>query len=283
MSHIAASATSLSALSLSTVCGAVAFYREEAVDLVTAVAIGAPSVVGARCGILIARRLSNDTNRLTFDILSTLLLPTHLVVQQMPPRDNKQASIPLHAAFGLVSGALSALMGVGGLPLTISYLTLATPLHHHVVQGTAMCSVLPAVLASAASHLAARAVPVRFPLFGRCHSRRRSASPPRPRRDPRSARTSVPPSPSASPSPTSETCTASASSSSAAAPPSQLVEVSFSAFGHPVPDLPPPGRPRDSIDGEARGDTYGWWRPTGDAGCQHWSLLAPMGGDAART
>jgi len=55
-----------------------------------------------------------------------------------------------HACFGAVCGLLSALMGVGGLPLTISYLTLTLPdLPHHLVQGTAMCSVLPSVLTSA--------------------------------------------------------------------------------------------------------------------------------------
>ena len=55
-----------------------------------------------------------------------------------------------HACFGSICGVLSAVMGVGGLPFTISYLTLAVPqLPHHLVQGTAMVSVLPSVLTSA--------------------------------------------------------------------------------------------------------------------------------------
>jgi uncharacterized membrane protein YfcA len=54
-----------------------------------------------------------------------------------------------HALFGVASGILSALMGVGGAPLTMSYLTLATDLPHHLVQGTMLVAILPAVLTSA--------------------------------------------------------------------------------------------------------------------------------------
>ena len=56
-----------------------------------------------------------------------------------------------HIAFGSVMGVVSALMGVGGAPLCMSYLTVATDLPHHLVQGTMMVAVLPAVLTSAAS------------------------------------------------------------------------------------------------------------------------------------
>eukprot|EP00750_Incisomonas_marina_P008861 INCI15720.2.p1 GENE.INCI15720.2~~INCI15720.2.p1 ORF type:complete len:334 (+),score=53.20 INCI15720.2:33-1034(+) len=56
-----------------------------------------------------------------------------------------------HLAFGGFMGILSALMGVGGAPLCMSYLTVATDLPHHLVQGTMMVAVLPAVLTSAAS------------------------------------------------------------------------------------------------------------------------------------
>ena len=40
-------------------------------------------------------------------------------------------------------------MGVGGLPITMTYLTVATALPHHLVQGTAMTAMAPAVLVSA--------------------------------------------------------------------------------------------------------------------------------------
>lgn len=64
-----------------------------------------------------------------------------------------------HASFGAFSGVLSALMGVGGLPLTMSYLTLSTDLPHHDVQGTAVVSLIPSIAMSAASRMAAVPAP----------------------------------------------------------------------------------------------------------------------------
>lgn len=173
LSHVAASATSLSALSLSAVSGAISFACEGAVDASTALAIGVPSVAGVRCGVLLARRLSNETNRLVFDVLSTLMLPTHVIIQTRRGSDTEakhfansgeerhsMVALASHGLYGVVSGSISALMGVGGLPLAISYLTLATSMPHHLVQGTAMCSVVPGVVASALSHLTAGSVSV---------------------------------------------------------------------------------------------------------------------------
>lgn len=63
-----------------------------------------------------------------------------------------------YALFGLASGLSSSLMGVGGLPLTMSFLTETTSLEHHVVQGTAVCAVIPAILTSAVSRM--KAIPL---------------------------------------------------------------------------------------------------------------------------
>ncbi|VEU44281.1 unnamed protein product [Pseudo-nitzschia multistriata] len=66
-----------------------------------------------------------------------------------------------HVSFGIVSGILSSLMGVGGLPFAMSYLTEATrgddedDLPHHLIQGTAICSLLPAIIVSAVSRVGA--------------------------------------------------------------------------------------------------------------------------------
>jgi len=61
-----------------------------------------------------------------------------------------------HAYFGLFSGVLSALMGVGGLPITMSYLTVSCPeLHQHEIQGTAMVALIPSILMSAGSRMSA--------------------------------------------------------------------------------------------------------------------------------
>ena len=44
-------------------------------------------------------------------------------------------------------------MGIGGLPLTMSYLTSFTGLPHHLVQGTAQLAVAPSAITSAVSRL----------------------------------------------------------------------------------------------------------------------------------
>lgn len=54
-----------------------------------------------------------------------------------------------HGAFGCVSGLISAMMGIGGLPLTMTFLTASTELPHHLVQGTAVLSVAPSAITSA--------------------------------------------------------------------------------------------------------------------------------------
>ena len=124
--------------------------------------------------------------------MSVVMIPTHFVVQRQRARARQDApdergarlacglgrsgaaaglsadatsasALAQHAAYGAFAGALSAVMGVGGLPLTMSYLSLATAeesFPHHLVQGTAMVAVVPSILASAGSHVAAGNLPI---------------------------------------------------------------------------------------------------------------------------
>jgi len=77
--------------------------------------------------------------------------------QQKVPADVYQ-----HISFGLFLGTISSLMGVGGLPFAMSYVTEfchdSMPPNHQYVQGTAVCAVVPSVLMSALSRL--RSVPL---------------------------------------------------------------------------------------------------------------------------
>jgi uncharacterized membrane protein YfcA len=74
--------------------------------------------------------------------------------------ENKERLILQHATYGILSGLISSLMGVGGLPLTMSYLTECTDLPHHVVQGTALCALVPSIVTSAVSRRGA--IPLRM-------------------------------------------------------------------------------------------------------------------------
>ena len=70
---------------------------------------------------------------------------------ELQPYHGDSALSLTHGAFGCISGIISAIMGVGGLPLTMSYLTAFTALPHHIVQGTAILSVAPSAITSALS------------------------------------------------------------------------------------------------------------------------------------
>jgi len=191
LSQLSASGISLVSLSTSMLSSGYQFVKEESVCVTTAAAIALPSMISARIGTKLAAKLSSDALSLVFHSLSAILIPTHCAVQHYAstkhstttnedninidstitnndtkpqPKNAPTASptIPIllqHGTFGLFSGALSALMGVGGLPLTISYLTLfsiSSPqqhLPHHIIQGTTICAVAPGTITSALSRL----------------------------------------------------------------------------------------------------------------------------------
>ncbi|EOD16503.1 hypothetical protein EMIHUDRAFT_245049 [Emiliania huxleyi CCMP1516] len=138
LNQLAATGVSLFSLSLSSISSSVRFATSDSACLVTAASIAIPSIVTARFGTQLASRLSNDALEFAFNSLSL--------------------ARPLDVAFGCLSGGVSALMGVGGLPFTMSYLTACTDLPHHLVQGTAQCACAPSALTSAVSRI--HAVPL---------------------------------------------------------------------------------------------------------------------------
>eukprot|EP00967_Tisochrysis_lutea_P046195 scaffold56091_cov33-Tisochrysis_lutea.AAC.1 len=180
LSQLAASGSSIISLSGAAVMSAATFASSGSADLQTAMLIGIPSMGGARIGVAVARRLPVDVHTLCFNGLTTVMLPVHLLIQRQrqqrgdvhgvhtgQDRNPCAETSPLgatfaaHIAFGGFAGFLSAIMGVGGGPLVMSYLTIATPLEHHLVQGTAACAVAPGMCAASLTHLWLGTVPFR--------------------------------------------------------------------------------------------------------------------------
>jgi hypothetical protein len=87
-------------------------------------------------------------------------VPAGIASSSLPTGISSSPPLAMHTAFGVFAGFLSAIMGVGGGPLVMSYLTLATPLEHHLVQGTAACAVAPGMCAASLSHAVAGTVPL---------------------------------------------------------------------------------------------------------------------------
>lgn len=172
LSQLASTGVSLVSLSVSTCSSAAKFVMDDSANLQVAAMMAVPSIVTARFGAKLAARLSDDVLQLAFNAASCLLIPTHFLVQRsaslrQPDVDSTQAQRTVsgqpgelsvasamgHCAFGCASGLISAIMGVGGLPLTMSYLTAFTSLPHHLVQGTAVLAVAPSAITSAVGRI----------------------------------------------------------------------------------------------------------------------------------
>ena len=180
---LASNGISLTSLACASSTAAFKFTTSDCTNLKIAAAIALPSVVGARIGVRLAQKLPNDVLSLIFNGMSVLFIPMHFLVQQYRDRqplngdkehncERNEGNYALmqHAAFGTSMGIISSLMGVGGAPLTMSYLTMATDLHHHEVQGTMMVAVMPAVVTSAVSLLLAGHIPLLLALAVCCGS-----------------------------------------------------------------------------------------------------------------
>lgn len=173
-SQLSASGISLSSLSVSTMSSGYRYWQEGCINLPIVLALGIPAVISARLGSHIAKKLSSDALALFFNSFSIVLIPIHYYIQQRAGHlANQEASrkdyitsddlysyerLAQHASMGVFSGVISALMGVGGLPLIMSYITEATNLPHHYIQGTTVCALVPSILVSAASRI--QAIPI---------------------------------------------------------------------------------------------------------------------------
>jgi len=182
LSQLSATGVSLSTLSMSTLSSGYKYWNNDCVNLPLVLLISIPSMIAARVGTHVARKLSNDALALLFNGSNLVLLPAHFWIQERACQRAAAISsssshddthvvgttseirkvdienvthdkMMQHVVFGLCSGFYTALKGIGGLPLTISYITEATHLPHQYVQGTAICAVIPSILTSTISRM----------------------------------------------------------------------------------------------------------------------------------
>jgi uncharacterized membrane protein YfcA len=93
MSQFSASGVTLSTLAVSTVSSGYKYWKNDCVDVSLALSIAIPSMVAARAGTHLARKLSNDALALIFNGSSVIMIPTHYWIQQRACQ--RAAELPL--------------------------------------------------------------------------------------------------------------------------------------------------------------------------------------------
>jgi uncharacterized membrane protein YfcA len=100
--------------------------------------------VGVRIGLRAAQKMSSEFQALIFNGMSVVLIPSYFLVQQHTESIGKKRisdsfdslMIAKSSVFGVFLGSITSIMGVGGLPMVMSFLTLATECPHHLIQVT---------------------------------------------------------------------------------------------------------------------------------------------------
>jgi len=175
----AAGGSSVALCGIATV-SAVKLGSDGAVDLALAAAVGVPAMLMAPLGARAAARVASSTLTTGFNALTLVLVPlqAHVMLARIRGHDTapgadegaKQRSggPAQHSGFGTVLGFGCGVLGVGGLPFIITYLTAATDASHATIIGTTFAAAAPTVAASALSHIAAGHVPraLLLPLVG---------------------------------------------------------------------------------------------------------------------
>lgn len=100
--------------------------------------------LGVRVGLRIAQKMSSELQALVFNGMSVVLIPSFFFVQKhvesqgsrVEPKERvfEWITVAKNGGFGLFLGSLTSIMGVGGVPLVMSYLALTTDCPHHLIQ-----------------------------------------------------------------------------------------------------------------------------------------------------
>lgn len=150
-----AHATSLAAIVLTAPAAALGFGLGDEIVGSAAVALAAGALPGAYAGAAVMRRISEARLRQGFAVL-LLVVAARLAFQADPPAAvvglEGGAAVAALALLGLLVGALSAVMGVGGGILLVPALILLFGFTAHAAEGTSLVVIVPTALMGAWRH-----------------------------------------------------------------------------------------------------------------------------------
>ncbi|MGA1837424.1 sulfite exporter TauE/SafE family protein [Herbiconiux sp. 11R-BC] len=161
--HRAASGTSLFAIAPSSLAGAISYGVRGDVDLTAAVLIAAGSVLGTQLGVALLHRISARTLSFVFASFVACTLVSLWVV--VPTRTGEITLDLLTGValvlIGVVAGALSGLVGVGGGVVIVPGLQVLLAAGDLVAKGTSLATMVPTSLLGTLGHLRRGSVDLR--------------------------------------------------------------------------------------------------------------------------
>lgn len=154
-----AHATSLVAIVVPAVAGAARFSLDGAVAWGGAAAVAGGALAGVQLGAAALPRISERWLRLLFAALLAVMAVRLLLAgapatgQVGGARPNlTPALLALHVALGLVAGAASALLGIGGGAIIVPVLVLTCGYGQHLAEGTSLATIAPTALVGGLAH-----------------------------------------------------------------------------------------------------------------------------------
>lgn len=152
----AAHATSLAAIVLTAAAAVVPFSLEGAVHLLAAAALVAGSLAGVSGAAGLLHRVPENGLRIAFLVFMLVVAARMLVGVDIDSDGHVPAMGAAHVAalavVGVATGALSALLGVGGGLILVPALVLGFGFSQHAAEGTSLAVIVPTALLGAIRH-----------------------------------------------------------------------------------------------------------------------------------
>lgn len=149
--------TSLVAVVFTGIVGAFAYSRGGAVDMGLALVVAAAATLSSIVAATYSERVPAAVLRRIFGGLVVLAAAVLLLGVDVPGSGFSGAGRTVAGvSLGLVSGALTGLLGIGGGAFVVPILVLAFGLDQHLAQGTSLAVMIPAGIAGTLVHWRAR-------------------------------------------------------------------------------------------------------------------------------